>query len=121
VGALAEEVNRASTDQAARIGEISEAVTNVDSVTQSNAASAEESAAASEQLSAQAAVLHELVQRLQAVVDGGLDHGFAAAPAGSAVQGFAPHGHGHAAAPAAAAGQFRARDRDDAAADLLEI
>ena len=49
----------------------------MDEVTQGNAASAEESAAASEELSAQATVLHELVESLKAVVDGGTEVGTA--------------------------------------------
>ena len=97
-------------------------VTTVDAVTQANAASAEESAAASEELSAQAAVLQDLVKQLQGVVDGQA----AGAPragrrGGGSGHGFPGDRHGHAAAPAAAPRQFGAVDRDDAAADLLEI
>lgn len=61
---LAGEIASASQEQADGIGQISKAVTTMDTVTQSNAANAEEMASASEQLSAQAESLKAFVYEL---------------------------------------------------------
>jgi len=61
---LNQEVNAASGEQAKGIEQINTAVSEMDKVTQSNAAQAEESAAASEELSGQARELREMVHRL---------------------------------------------------------
>jgi methyl-accepting chemotaxis protein len=65
------EVSTASDEQAKGIGQIGTAVTEMDKVTQSNAASAEESASASEELFAQAKELGDMVNVLVAIVKGG--------------------------------------------------
>jgi chromosome segregation ATPase len=79
VTGLASAVAASSTQQAAGIEQISTAVAQMDKVTQANAANAEESASASEELSAQATELNELVLSLTKVVgkaqDGGRTRG----------------------------------------------
>jgi methyl-accepting chemotaxis protein len=64
------EIASASKEQSQGITELNTAVGQMDRVTQTNAASAEENASSSEQLGAQAAVLQEVVDRLQQVVTG---------------------------------------------------
>ncbi|MBN1674280.1 MAG: type IV pili methyl-accepting chemotaxis transducer N-terminal domain-containing protein [Kiritimatiellae bacterium] len=64
------EVSAASDEQAQGIEQINKAVAQMDKVTQTNAANAEESAAASEQLSAQARDLNEMVNALVTIVGG---------------------------------------------------
>jgi methyl-accepting chemotaxis protein len=54
----------ASTEQSQGIGQINTAVTQMDKVTQSNAATAEETASASEELSSQAQALKEELSQL---------------------------------------------------------
>ncbi len=82
-GDLAAEVAAASVEQAQGVEQINKAITQMDSVTQANAANAEEAASSSEELSAQAELLNDNVQHLAAVIFGG-EHGThapAAAPA----------------------------------------
>lgn len=67
---LASEVAGASTEQTQGIGQINIAVSQMDKVTQTNAASAEESAAAAEELTAQAESMKESVNELLRLVDG---------------------------------------------------
>ena len=67
---LVGEVSAASEEQTKGISQISIAVTQMDKVTQSNAASAEESASASEELFAQAKELGEMVGTLVGIVNG---------------------------------------------------
>jgi len=67
---LMAEVAAASDEQAKGIGQVNAAVADIDKVTQSNAAAAEESAAASEELTSQAAELRGLVGELEVVVHG---------------------------------------------------
>ncbi|MCE5230707.1 methyl-accepting chemotaxis protein [bacterium] len=64
------EVSAASNEQAQGIDQINTAVAQMDKVTQSNAANAEESASAAEELSAQANELNETVRTLVAIVRG---------------------------------------------------
>jgi methyl-accepting chemotaxis protein len=64
------EVTRASTLQADGIGQIGNAMEQLDTVTQRNASSSEELSAAGQQLSSQAATLQQIVQSLEAVVAG---------------------------------------------------
>ncbi|MDP6546391.1 MAG: CHASE3 domain-containing protein [Phycisphaerae bacterium] len=70
VNDLVGEIAAASNEQSQGIEQINTAVGQMDSVTQSNAANAEESASASEELSAQAEQLSGMVVNLQAVVSG---------------------------------------------------
>jgi len=72
------EVAAGSNEQAQGIDQINTAVAQMDHVTQSNAANAEQSASASKQLSAQAVQLHDVVNVLVHVVGGAV----AVTPAG---------------------------------------
>ncbi len=74
VGELVSEINVASNEQAQGIGQINRSVTEMDRVTQQNAASAEESASASEQMSAQSMQMKDIVNRLMAMVGGNGRH-----------------------------------------------
>jgi methyl-accepting chemotaxis protein len=67
---LIDEVSAASGEQAQGIEQVNTAVAQMDKVTQSNAANAEESASASEELSAQASELREVVNVLVGIVGG---------------------------------------------------
>ncbi|MDB5046988.1 MAG: methyl-accepting chemotaxis sensory transducer [Fibrobacteres bacterium] len=83
------EVSSASMEQAKGIEQIGTAVTQMDKLTQSNAANAEESASASEELSAQANELNDMVNVLVGIVTGSTEGG--ARPARSpAVSGKKP-------------------------------
>jgi len=81
--ALVGEIATAAREQAQGIEQINTAITQMDQVTQSNSASAEESASAAEELDAQAASLKDMVGRLRQLV-GGANTSPASAP------GFAP-------------------------------
>lgn len=70
VGGLVGEIAAASNEQATGIDQVNNAVSQMDKVTQSNAAGAEESASASEQLNAQAESLNGVVQELFQMVSG---------------------------------------------------
>lgn len=72
VASLVEEISAAGREQANGIEQINHSITQLDSVTQSNAANAEESASASEELSAQAKELQSAVDELQGLVGGNL-------------------------------------------------
>ncbi len=67
---LVSEIAAASNEQSQGIEQINIAITQMDQVTQSNAANAEESASAAEELSAQAAELKSVVGELQKLVGG---------------------------------------------------
>ena len=67
---LVAEISAASNEQAQGIGQINTAVTEMDKVTQQNAANAEESASASEEMSAQAEQMQGMVAELVAMVSG---------------------------------------------------
>jgi methyl-accepting chemotaxis protein/methyl-accepting chemotaxis protein-1 (serine sensor receptor) len=71
VKTLVDEVNLGSQEQARGIQQISKAIAQMDRVTQSTAASAEQGASASEELSAQAEAMHHAVRKLSRLVDGG--------------------------------------------------
>ncbi|MCE5229377.1 methyl-accepting chemotaxis protein, partial [bacterium] len=64
------EVSAASDEQSQGIDQINTAVAQLDKVTQSNAANAEDSASASEELSAQARELNDMVNTLVSIVRG---------------------------------------------------
>ncbi len=70
VDSLVGEIAHASHEQSQGIGQVNLALTEMDKVTQANAANAEESASAAEELSAQTESLHEAVQDLRELVDG---------------------------------------------------
>ena len=73
VGDLAGEISAASKEQANGISQINIAISEMDKVTQQNAANAEESAAAAEELNAQAEQMNEFVGDLTAMVSGRRD------------------------------------------------
>jgi len=68
VDEIVAEIATASREQSQGISQVNSAVTQIDKVTQTNAASAEESASASGRLNAQAATLRKLVGELQDLV-----------------------------------------------------
>ncbi len=70
VGELVGEIAAASGEQAQGIEQVNMAVTEMDKVTQQNAANAEESASASEELNAQAEQMKSMVDELVAMVGG---------------------------------------------------
>jgi methyl-accepting chemotaxis protein len=67
---LVKDVASASQEQHRGVQQITQAVSQMDSVTQSNAANAEQSSAASQELGSQAASLSEIVRRLTALMHG---------------------------------------------------
>ena len=69
-GELVDEIAAASNEQAQGIDQVNKAVTEMDKVTQQNAANAEESASASEEMNAQAQQMGEMVTDLEALVGG---------------------------------------------------
>ncbi|HUK32483.1 MAG TPA: methyl-accepting chemotaxis protein, partial [Vicinamibacterales bacterium] len=68
VKGMVEEVRHASAQQAQGIDQVTQALAQMESVTQTTAATAEESAAASEELNAQAETSMAVVSRLEALV-----------------------------------------------------
>jgi methyl-accepting chemotaxis protein len=70
VASLLEGISRATQEQAQGVQQVNTAVAQMDRVTQSNAAGAEQSASAAEELSAQSTTLRQMVTRLTAVVTG---------------------------------------------------
>jgi methyl-accepting chemotaxis protein len=64
------QISLASQEQSQGVSLINNSVNQLDTVTQSNAAAAEESASASEELRSQAALLHEMVADLRSMVTG---------------------------------------------------
>jgi methyl-accepting chemotaxis protein len=70
VDELVAEIAVASKEQSTGIAQVNQAMSQMDKVTQGNAASAEESAAAAEELHAQASFLREAVEELQGLVHG---------------------------------------------------
>ncbi|NGO38523.1 hypothetical protein G4L39_03800, partial [Limisphaera ngatamarikiensis] len=68
VDELVAEIAAASQEQSQGIGQINSAVSQMDKVTQANAAAAEQSAAAAQELTAQAASLRQAVQTLVQLV-----------------------------------------------------
>jgi methyl-accepting chemotaxis protein/methyl-accepting chemotaxis protein-1 (serine sensor receptor) len=68
---LVDEVNQGSQEQTRGLDQISQAVVQIEHVTQKAAADAEESAAAAEELNAQSRSLMEIVGRLNVMVGGG--------------------------------------------------
>ena len=67
---LVTEISTACQEQAKGVDQINSAITQMEQITQSNAASAEESASASEELSAQTQTLNEMVTSLVRLVKG---------------------------------------------------
>ncbi len=69
-GEFVGEIAAASREQAQGIAQVNKAVSEMDKVTQNNAAGAEESASASEEMNAQAEQMREFVIELNALVEG---------------------------------------------------
>ena len=67
---LVAEIATAAREQAQGIEQINAAIAQMDKVSQSNSASAEESASAAEELDAQAETLKDLVAKLRLLVNG---------------------------------------------------
>ena len=84
---LVAEIAAASKEQSQGVGQVNTAIIEMDKVTQSNAASAEESASASEELNAQAESLKEAVASLQQLVGGSQGDPNQEGQAASAIQG----------------------------------
>jgi methyl-accepting chemotaxis protein/methyl-accepting chemotaxis protein-1 (serine sensor receptor) len=84
---LIDEVSVASRQQSQGIDQVSQAIAQMEKVTQANAASAEQSAAASEELSAQAETAMAIVTQLKGLIGGGGRPAPARRPAGPARQG----------------------------------
>ena len=80
VKTMVEEVSDASRQQTQGIDQVSQAIAQMEKVTQTTAATAEESAAASEELNAQADTAMDVVNRLQALIGGGAAHPTTARP-----------------------------------------
>ncbi len=70
VAELLDGISVASDEQALGVSQINKAVTEMDSITQANAAGSEQSASAAEQLSAQARLLKGIVDKLAMLVNG---------------------------------------------------
>ena len=104
VSGLVSEIAAASSEQAKGIEQVNVAVSQMDKVTQGNAATAEESASASEELNAQARTLNEVVDEMVRLVNGanaaqGSSQHFAAAH-NKGSKSYRPAHHAPAAAPA---------------------
>ncbi len=72
IGILSEEIMIASQEQSQGLDQVTQAVAQIDSVTQSNTLRAEESAEAAHELSRQADIMIDIVDRLSAMVKGDL-------------------------------------------------
>jgi methyl-accepting chemotaxis protein len=108
VDELVAEVAHASIEQSQGVAQINTAVGQMDKVTQSNAANAEEGAAAAEELTAQAASMKQSVAELLRLVGGTAEEGLretvgaevrlvtaSSARLGAKPSPGAPHGNGH--------------------------
>ena len=71
VASLFSEISSASMEQAQGISQINDAVTQMDTIAQQNAASGEESAAAAEQMNAQAEEMKRMITDLEVLVGSG--------------------------------------------------
>ena len=67
---LVAEIATASHEQSQGVGQVSSAIADMDKVTQSNAATAEESASAAEELNQQALAIHDLIKSFHDLVGG---------------------------------------------------
>ena len=72
ISTLIREIAESSAEQSKAVGQVSAAISEIDTVIQRNAATAEESASSSEELSAQAEVLRNMVSKMIRVI-GGID------------------------------------------------
>ena len=88
VGDIIGEITAASSEQSLGIGQVNQAVGDIDRMTQQNAALVEESAAAAESLREQAARLAQLVSQFK--LAGGAMHAVMRSPRGAVHPGMAP-------------------------------
>jgi methyl-accepting chemotaxis protein len=119
---LVSQVATASEQQTSGVTQINTSVSQMDRITQSNAANAEESASASEELSAQAMELNELVAALVSLVNGdGADQAEVRKPARKAVRSVqrAPSPLHHTEAPPHTPAPTKSREGAAAHASLL--
>lgn len=86
LGTLVDEVSHGSKEQSTGIGQIGRALSQMEQVTQTTAASAEESAAAAEELSAQSESMKDLTERLNHMVGSSSGSGFISKTEGSATR-----------------------------------
>jgi methyl-accepting chemotaxis protein len=94
VDSLAEEVATAAREQSQGIDQVNVAITQIDKVTQTTAASAEESASAAAELSGQAEALKAAVRELSALIEGRTHHDAASFQTGtSAARASTPKAH----------------------------
>ena len=70
IAMIVTEITGAAEEQARGVSQVSEAIANMDTVTQSNASQSEELAASSQELSSQALSMNDLVGDLVGVIDG---------------------------------------------------
>jgi methyl-accepting chemotaxis protein len=119
IGQLVEEIAAASEEQSRGISQVNLAVSEMDKVTQSTAANAEESAAAAEELNAQAEQMKVLVGDLVAVV-GGNSRAALAGAEGSLLAATRPAKRRPAAATDAKGLQLRLADRRPPKVSLAE-
>ncbi len=70
IGSLVSEIAAASRDQSQGFAQINKAITEMDTVTQQNSATAEQSAAAAGEMKGQSGIMAKLVGDLQCLVDG---------------------------------------------------
>jgi hemerythrin-like metal-binding protein len=64
------DIHTSSREQAEGVGQVSQAITNVDGITQQNAATAEETAASAEQMQAQSGTMTEIAASLMIILHG---------------------------------------------------
>jgi methyl-accepting chemotaxis protein/methyl-accepting chemotaxis protein-1 (serine sensor receptor) len=100
VKTIADEVSQASRQQAHGIDQVTRAITDMERVTQTTAATAEESAAASQQLHGQAEATMQVVRELDALVGGASASSYRLRRAARR-RSAAAFQHGHAARPGA--------------------
>ncbi len=91
VNELVDEIAAASEQQSQGIEQVNTTVGELEQVTQSNAANAEESASAAEELSSQSEELNHTVQDLQILVNGGAGSNTAATPSRKTPSRFQTH------------------------------
>jgi hypothetical protein len=93
-----EKLYTGSTEQSGSMAEINTAILQLSSVVQANSATAEETAASSQEMSAQSAMLSEIVSRFKLAEDVGGDAGMpppSHGPAASAAAGPRSASHSH--------------------------
>jgi methyl-accepting chemotaxis protein len=118
VNDLIAEIATASQEQSQGIGQVNTAMAQMDKVTQSSAANAEESASASEELSSQAEQLRGVVGELVALVGGSRDNN---GPASSRRHQDAPGTSARSRAQASAVRKAPSKPAVKKAADLIPL